>query len=42
MTEAEQIIAKLIDDKQITGEEAVILFNACKHQIFIPTNEKKD
>lgn len=27
MTDAEELISKLIDDKRITGEEAVILLN---------------
>lgn len=40
MREAEQIIAKLINERVITGEEAIILLNACKvPQLFIP--EKK-
>ena len=41
MREAEQIIAKLINERVITGEEAIILLNACKvPQLFIP--EKKE
>lgn len=41
MREAEQIIAKLINEQVITGEEAIILLNACKvPQLFIP--EKKE
>ena len=30
MTNAEQVIAKLINEGKITGEEAIILINACK------------
>lgn len=41
MREAEEIIAKLINELVITGEEAIILLNACKvPQLFIP--EKKE
>lgn len=41
MREAEEIIAKLINERVITGEEAIILLNACKvPQLFIP--EKKE
>lgn len=37
MNDAEKIIAKLIDEKKITGDEAVVLLNACKTpQLFIP------
>lgn len=30
MTNAEQLIAKLINEGKITGEEAIILINACR------------
>ena len=30
MTNAEQIIAKLINEGKITGEEAIVLINACR------------
>ena len=30
MTNAEQVIAKLINEGKITGEEAIVLINACK------------
>lgn len=30
MTNAEQLIAKLINEEKITGEEAIILINACR------------
>lgn len=33
MTNAEQLIAKLIDEGKITGQEAIILINACKQDI---------
>lgn len=37
MNDAEKIIAKLIDEKKITGDEAVVLLNACKTpQLFVP------
>lgn len=37
MKEAEEIIAKLINERHITGEEAVILLNACKEpRLYIP------
>lgn len=40
MNDAEKIIAKLIDEKKITGDEAVILLNACKTpQLFIPESK---
>ena len=30
MTNAEQLIAKLINEGKITGEEAIVLINACR------------
>lgn len=43
MNDAEKIIAKLIDEKKITGEEAVVLLNACKTpQLFIPEQKPFD
>jgi len=33
MTNAEQLIAKLIDEGKITGQEAIILINACKQDV---------
>lgn len=42
MREAEQIIAKLINERVITGEEAIILLNACKvPQLFIPERKEE-